>query len=80
MIRIFLPIRSSAALRLLSRGVARYAIRALYGSDAFFSKFFTVSTARSTSPFSWGKLGLGVKCVNPNTSGQCVRLELWAIV
>lgn len=68
MVRIFLGIRSSAGLRPLSRGVAQYAIRALYRSDAFFSRFFTVWTQRLTSPLAWGKLGLDVMSVNPNSS------------
>ena len=49
---IFLPIRSSAGEYPLANGVDLYASSAFVGSCSFFRMFFTVFTARSTSPFA----------------------------
>ncbi|XP_016368331.1 exosome complex component RRP41-like [Sinocyclocheilus rhinocerous] len=44
----------------LANGVARYSIRARYGSAALLRKSFTVLTALSASPLACGYLGLDV--------------------
>ena len=64
MVQIFHLTRSSAGLKPLSRGKARFVIRALHGSDAFLSRFFTVCTAQ------YGRhSGLIVSALVPRASG-----------
>lgn len=61
----FLPLNSSAGEYPHARGVDLYASSAFVGSFSFFNMDFTVLTARSTSPFALGYLGLDVECFIP---------------
>ena len=57
----------SAELNPCSKGVERYASKALTGICDLLSKCFTVWTERSISPFAWAYFGLVVMWVSPNS-------------
>ena len=57
-------------------GVDLYASSAFSGSFDFFKIFFTVCTARSTSPFDLGKTGLLVTTLHPHSLANAKQSAL----